>query len=210
MTSAPPLDLDALSLDELKKLVVQLLRRVAVLEEENQRLRAEVARLKGLPKRPKLAPGSLDQASKSGPALQSQKRARRRPKRQSGRRTPPVTEDRTLVVEVPPGSHRRGFETFTVQDACVNEPWVLRSFVCTSQRRRSLFILCGGEHPVAQKVESGAAVHGSFDDLQPVDLPLDWTGAPRQRQGGMHGIAILTKAASEALEAPVLSGRDPA
>ena len=72
MTSAPPLDLDALSLDELKKLVVQLLRRVAVLEEENQRLRAEVARLKGLPKRPKLAPGSLDQASKSGPALQSQ------------------------------------------------------------------------------------------------------------------------------------------
>jgi hypothetical protein len=63
---------------------------------------------------------------------------------------------------------------------------------------------------VAQKVESGAAVHGSFDDLQPVDLPLDWTGAPRQRQGGMHGIAILTKAASEALEAPVLSGRDPA
>src|SRR3954453_12089611 len=36
------------------------------------------------------------------------------------------------------------------------------------------------------------------------------TGAPRQRQGGMHGIAILTKAASEALEAPSLSGRDPA
>jgi hypothetical protein len=125
MTSAPPLDLDALSLDELKKLVVQLLRRVAVLEEENQRLRAEVARLKGLPKRPKLAPGSLDQASKSGPALQSQKRARRRPKRQSGRRTPPVTEDRTLVVEVPPGSHRRGFETFTVQDLVLT-PQVIR------------------------------------------------------------------------------------
>ena len=125
MTSAPPLDLDALSLDELRKPVVQLLRRVAVLEEENQRLRAEVARLKGLPKRPKLAPGSLDQASKSGPALQSQKRARRRPKRQSGRRTPPVTEDRTLVVEVPPGSHRRGFETFAVQDL-VLIPQVIR------------------------------------------------------------------------------------
>jgi hypothetical protein len=125
MTSAPPLDLDALSLDELKKLVVQLLRRVAVLEEENQRLRAEVARLKGLPKRPKLAPGSLDPASTSGPALQSQKRARRRPKRQSGRRTPPVTEDRTLVVEVPPGSHRRGFETFTVQDLVLT-PQVIR------------------------------------------------------------------------------------
>src|SRR3954462_9847245 len=47
--------------------------------------------------------------------------------------------------------------------------WVLRSFVCTSQRRRSLFILCGGKYSVAQKVESSAAVHGSFDDLQPVD-----------------------------------------
>jgi hypothetical protein len=39
MSSAPPLDLDALSLADLKKLVVQLLTRVAVLEEENQRLR---------------------------------------------------------------------------------------------------------------------------------------------------------------------------
>ena len=122
MTSAPPLDLDALSLDELKKLVVQLLRRVAVLK--NQRLRAEVARLKGLPKRPKLAPGSLDQASKSGPALQSRKGLRRRPKRQSGQHTT-VSWSRTLVVEVPPGSHRRGFETFTVQDLVLT-PQVFR------------------------------------------------------------------------------------
>ena len=60
---------------------------------------------------------------------------------------------------------------------------------------------------MAQKVESGAAVHGSFDDLQPVDLPLDRTGAPGQRQGGMYGIAILAKAASEALETPGLSDR---
>jgi hypothetical protein len=65
MTSAPPLDLDALSLDELKKLVVQLLRRVAVLEEENQRLRAEVARLKGLPKRPKRQSGPGEQIGTS-------------------------------------------------------------------------------------------------------------------------------------------------
>jgi len=63
---------------------------------------------------------------------------------------------------------------------------------------------------VAQKVESGAAVHGPLDDLQPVDLSLDWTSAPGQRRGGMDGIAILAKAASEAFETPVLSGRDPA
>jgi sugar (pentulose or hexulose) kinase len=65
-----PVDLDALSLEDLKELMVQLLTRVATLEEESQRLRAENARLKGLPKRPKLAPGSLDQASQSGPSPQ--------------------------------------------------------------------------------------------------------------------------------------------
>ena len=54
--SGPPLpDLDALSLDELKKLVVQLLVRVSALEEEIQQLRAENGRLKALPKKPKLA-----------------------------------------------------------------------------------------------------------------------------------------------------------
>src|SRR4051812_43808546 len=36
------------------------------------------------------------------------------------------------------------------------------------------------------------------------------SGAPGQRQGGMDGIAILAKAASEALETPGFSGRDPA
>ncbi len=62
--SVPPLpDLDALSLDELKKLVVQLLVRVSTLEEENQQLRAENARLKALPKKPKLAPGGMDKAT---------------------------------------------------------------------------------------------------------------------------------------------------
>ena len=59
--SVPPLpDLDTLSLDELKKLVVQLLVRVSTLEEENQQLRAENARLKALPKKPKLAPGGME------------------------------------------------------------------------------------------------------------------------------------------------------
>jgi hypothetical protein len=62
--SVPPLrDLDALSLDELKKLVVQLLVEVTALREENQQLRAETARLKALPKKPKLAPGGMDKTT---------------------------------------------------------------------------------------------------------------------------------------------------
>src|SRR4051794_7718547 len=62
--SSPPLpDLDAVAVDGLKRLVVQLLARVAALEEENRRLREENARLKKLPKRPRLAPGGMDRAA---------------------------------------------------------------------------------------------------------------------------------------------------
>ena len=66
--SVPPLpDLDALSLDELKKLVVQLLVRVSALEEEIQQLRAENARLKALPQKPKLAAWTRRPSGISGP-----------------------------------------------------------------------------------------------------------------------------------------------
>ena len=124
--SVPPLpDLDALSLDELKKLVVQLLVRVSALEEENQQLRAENARLKGLPKKPKLAPGGMDKASEPDKRARTKQARRQRRKRQSGRRTPPVTEERTLVIEAPAGSRRRGFEPFTVQDLIL-APQVIR------------------------------------------------------------------------------------
>src|SRR4051794_17952575 len=115
--SVPPLpDLDALSLDELKKLVVQLLVRVSALEEEILQLRAENARLKDLPKKPKLAPGGMDKATERDKRARTKEARRQRRKRQNGRRTPPVTEERTLVIEAPAGSRRRGFEPFTVQD----------------------------------------------------------------------------------------------
>ena len=122
MSALPPIDLDGLSLNELKKLVVQLLARVSALEEENRQLREENARLKDLPQRPKLAPGGMDKATE--PNKPAKARRRYRGKRQSGTRTPPVTEERTLTVEVPPGSQRRGFETYTVQDL-VLEPQVI-------------------------------------------------------------------------------------
>ncbi|KJB91274.1 hypothetical protein N826_31075 [Skermanella aerolata KACC 11604] len=124
--SVPPLpDLDALSLDELKKLVVQLLVEVTALREENRQLRAENARLKDLPKKPKLAPGGMDKATKPDKRVRTKEARRQRRKRQSGRRTPPVTEERTLVVEAPAGSRRRGFEPFTVQDLILT-PQVIR------------------------------------------------------------------------------------
>src|SRR3954454_3044976 len=124
--SVPPLpDPDALSLDGLKKLVVQLLVRVSALEEEIQQLRAENARLKALPQKPKLAPGGMDKASELDKRARTKQARRQRRKRQSGRRTPPVTEERTLVVEVPAGSRRRGLEAYTVEDLIL-APQVIR------------------------------------------------------------------------------------
>jgi hypothetical protein len=124
--SVPPLpDLDTLSLDELKKLVVQLLVRVSALEEEIQQLRAETARLKDLPKKPKLAPGGMDKATEPDKRARTKEARRQRRKRQNGRRTPPVTEERTLVIEAPAGSRRRGFEPFTVQDLILTPQVIL-------------------------------------------------------------------------------------
>ncbi len=60
MPTPAPLDLEALSLDDLKRLVVELLLRVAAQEDEIRALREENAHLKSLPKRPKLAPGGMD------------------------------------------------------------------------------------------------------------------------------------------------------
>jgi hypothetical protein len=125
MSAPPPIDLDGLSVDELKKLVVQLMVRVSALEEKNRKLRDENARLKDLPKRPKLASGGMDKATEPDKPARNKERRRHRSKRQSGTRTPPVTEERTLVVEVPPDSQRRGFESYTVQDLIL-APQVIR------------------------------------------------------------------------------------
>jgi hypothetical protein len=121
----PPLDLDAVSFEDLKKLVVQLLVEVTALREENRQLREDIARLKDLPKKPQLAPGGMDKASEPDRRARTRQARRQRHKRQSGRRTPPVTEERTLVIEAPAGSRRRGFEPFTVQDLIL-APKVIR------------------------------------------------------------------------------------
>jgi Transposase IS66 family len=125
--SSPLPALDALPPDGLKRPVTQLLARMAALEEENRQLRAENARLKDLPMRPKLAPGGMDPATEPG-KTKATRRQRRKARR--GRRTPPVTEERTLTVTAPPGSRRKGYACYTVQDL------VLTSRVIRYRRER--------------------------------------------------------------------------
>src|SRR3954464_10911287 len=118
--SSPPLpDLDALSADGLKRLVARLLARVVALEEENRQLRDGNARLKDLPKRPRLAPGGMDRATEPAGRAGARRTGR------GGGRPPPATEERVLTVAAPPGSRRKGYQPYTVQDL-VLAPRVVR------------------------------------------------------------------------------------
>jgi hypothetical protein len=118
MSESPP-DVDDLSLDDLKKLVLRLLEENAALKAENAALREEIARLKGLKGRPKLKPSGMEQASEPAP----ERRAKRRRK---GRRAKLVVHDeRVIKAEAPAGSRFKGYQDFVVQELVIR-PRVIR------------------------------------------------------------------------------------
>ncbi len=111
MAESPP-DIEALSLDELKRLVLRLLEEVASLTAENAALREEIARLKGLKGRPKLKPSGMEQAS-----TRKEVKARREQRRRGAKRSRlEVTEERVVEADVPPGSRFKGYEDYLVQE----------------------------------------------------------------------------------------------
>ncbi len=117
MGGSPP-DVDDLGLDELRKLVVELLERSAALKAENAALREEIARLKGLKGRPKLKPSGMETASEPRPE--------RRAKRRKGKRAKLVIhEERVITAEAPAGARFKGYEDFVVQELVIR-PRVIR------------------------------------------------------------------------------------
>ena len=107
-------DIEGLTPDDLKRLVLQLLEEVATLKETVAALRDEIARLKGLNGRPPIKPSGIEGSSAA-------KRAERckTKRRGKGSKRLIIDEDRMVAAVPPPGSRFKGYEDYVVQDLVV-------------------------------------------------------------------------------------------
>jgi len=87
---------------------------IASLRAENQALRDEVARLKGLPPRPRSRPSGMEQATQPGAADTGETRPK--PPRGVKRDAQAITAERVLKATVPAGSRFKGYEDILVRD----------------------------------------------------------------------------------------------
>lgn len=117
---------ETLLLAELRELVGTLLAKVAelgsanaALKAENQALRDEVARLKGLPPRPPLRPSGMEKATGGGTGPgKSGKRSRRR--RGAKRDRDAVTAEVVVKAAPPPGSRFKGYQDMLVRELTIS------------------------------------------------------------------------------------------
>ena len=112
---------------------------IGTLHTENQALRDEVARLKGLPPRPPSRPSGMEQATQPGVAG----KGATRPKRPRGvkRDAQAITAERVLKVAAPAGSRFKGYEDILVRD--------LRLSAEVIRYRRERWLLPSGETVLA-------------------------------------------------------------
>jgi len=87
---------------------------MTALRAENQALRDEVARLKGLPPRPPSRPSGMEQATQPGAADKDEERSK--PPRGVKRDRDAVTAERVCKAAVPAGSRFKGYEDILVRD----------------------------------------------------------------------------------------------
>ena len=90
---------------------------VAALRLENQQLKDEIRRLKGLPPRPQIKPSGMEKATDRF-AAEEQGKADAPPPRRRGPGVSKLSIDRTvtLTASAPEGSRHRGYEEILVQD----------------------------------------------------------------------------------------------
>lgn len=136
----PPTELaEDLPLAELRRLVVSLIEEVSRLTAENRELKDEIARLKGLPPRPKFKgkPSGMEKATTPGSGGKGGSKRRRGSKRDKLA----VTAEVVLRASPPAGSRFLGYEDILVQD--------LRIAVETVRYRRERWAGPAGERIVA-------------------------------------------------------------
>src|SRR5918911_3066275 len=115
--------LDDLSRAELRDLVARLLGELDQLRAEtlalrtqNQALKDEIARLKGLPPRPpKTTPSGMERASEAGAHSSARTGGGKRRRGSTGERLT-ITQEGVLRAEAPVGSRFKGYEDVLVQD----------------------------------------------------------------------------------------------
>ncbi len=112
---------------------------IVALRSENQALRDEVARLKGLPPRPPSRPSGMEQATQPGAAGKDEMRPK--PPRGVKRDTQAITAERVLKASVPAGSRFKGYEDILVRD--------LRLSAEVIRYRRERWVLPSGETVLA-------------------------------------------------------------
>jgi hypothetical protein len=115
MTDSPR-DIEELSLEDLKRLVLRVLEENAKLRCEIEALREEIARLKGLKGRPRVKPSGMDKQAK---ARQKAKQGRKQAKRNRGAKRLAVAEDRVIATAHPEGSRFKGYEDYVAQELVV-------------------------------------------------------------------------------------------
>ncbi|MCP4964707.1 MAG: transposase [bacterium] len=115
------LDLDRLPPEDLKKLLVQALEENARLGGEVAVLREEIARLKGLPGKPRLKPSGMEKKTDRAEV----KRRRRQKRRGAKGLGEKVTERRVITVVVPEEARFKGYQDFVVQELSISRQVIL-------------------------------------------------------------------------------------
>ena len=114
-------DIDTLSLDQLEGLVLGILEELARISAENESLRAENNRLKGLKGKPDIKPSVPPKPSGMEKATEGLSRKERRKKKRDKAANPQAKHEERIIKasDVPPGSQFKGYETYSVHDLTI-------------------------------------------------------------------------------------------
>ena len=83
----------------------------------------------------------------------------------------------------------------------INHSRLIHTFGAALWRmRRKQSLSCNNKNTAAKKVISSAAIHGPFQQLQPIDLSLNRSGAPRFSECCRYGAVITIDITDERIE----------